>query len=114
MSRYLVDKFLYRVDRDPAWVKLYLSDPARCVAEWERAEANMIGAERTTAHSFTAEERAALVARDYEKLYAMGAHPFVLWTLFIPLLQGSYPDAKAMQSAYAKAVAKLGRPDFRT
>jgi hypothetical protein len=114
VSRYLVDKFLYRVDRDPSWVELYMSDPARCVAEWERAEANMIGTERTTAHSFTAEERAALVARDYVTLYAMGAHPFVLWTLFIPILEGSYPSPKAMQDAYAKKISPFGRPDFRT
>lgn len=114
MSRYLVDKFLYRVDRDPAWVELYLSDASRCVDEWERAEANVVGAERTSAHSFTPAERAALVARDYEALYEMGAHPFILWTLFIPLLEGSYPNAKAMQAAYAKSVGRFGRPDFRT
>ncbi len=114
MSRYLVDKFLYRVDRDPAWLERYASDPARCVAEWEESEAHAIGTERTSGHSFTDPERGALAARDHVALYRMGAHPFVLWTLMIPLLEGSYPDPKTMQLGYAKEIAPFGRPDFRT
>lgn len=114
MSRYLVDKFIYRVDRDPVWLERYRTDAARCVDEWEKTDANIVGAERTSAHAFTAEERAALVSRDYEKLYELGAHPFILWTLFIPLLEGSYPSPKALQDDYAKKIARFGRPDFRT
>jgi hypothetical protein len=114
MSRYLVDKFIYRVDRDPAWLERYRQDAARCVAEWEASEAPFVGAERSGAHVFAPEERAALEAKDYRRLYEMGAHPFLLWTLMIPLLELSYPTPKALQDAYAKRIAELGRPDFRT
>ncbi len=114
MSRYLIDKFLYRVDRDPSWLDRYMADAARCVEEWEASEAHALGTERTTAHSFTPEERAALAAKDYERLYEMGAHPFILWTLMIPVLESSYPDGRALQQEYARRVAPFGRPDFRT
>ena len=35
MSKYLLDKFLYTVDRDPDLVERYRSDPAATVAWWE-------------------------------------------------------------------------------
>ena len=114
MSRYLLDKFLYRVDRDPAWLERYKADPATCVSDWEASEAHALGPETTSAHTFTGDERSALAARDYVRLYAMGAHPFVLWTLMIPLLQGNFPTPREMQAEYAKRIAPHGRPDFRT
>ena len=114
MSRYLVDKFLYRVDRDPEWLARYAADPAGCVADWERAEAHALGPERTGGHAFTAEEREALAARDHLRLYALGAHPFILWTLMIPLLEKRYPSQRELQDDYAKQLRPFGRPDFGT
>ncbi len=114
VSRYLVDKFLFRVDRDADWLARYMADPATCVADWEASEAHRVGAETTSGHAFTAEERAALAGKDHLALYRMGAHPFVLWTLMIPVLERDYPSQRELQQAYAKQVAPLGRPDFRT
>jgi len=114
VSRYLVDKFLYRVDRDEAWLGRYRRDAAACVAAWEATEAHALGAETTTGHAFTDAEREALVARDHRRLYELGAHPFLLWTLMIPILEGAYPTPKALQDDYAKQVAPFGRPDVRT
>ena len=42
MSKYLLDKFLYTVDRDPDLVERYRSDPAGTVDWWEREIANSI------------------------------------------------------------------------
>ena len=42
MSKYLLDKFLYTVDRDPELVERYRSDPAGTVDWWEREIANSI------------------------------------------------------------------------
>jgi hypothetical protein len=42
MSRYLLDKFLYTVDRDPDLVERYREDPAGTVAWWEAEMANTI------------------------------------------------------------------------
>ena len=114
MSRYLVDKFLYRVDRDPAWLARYAKEPARCVADWERTEAHALGPELTSGHAFSDEERGALAARDHLRLYAMGAHPFILWTLMIPLLEERYASHRELQDDYAKQLRPFGRPDFGT
>lgn len=42
MSRYLLDKFLYTVDRDPDLVERYRADPGGTVAWWEAERANMV------------------------------------------------------------------------
>ena len=42
MSKYLLDKFLYTVDRDPDLVERYREDPAGTVAWWEAELANTI------------------------------------------------------------------------
>ncbi len=114
MSRYLVDKFLYRVDRDSAWLERYIADPGRCVADWEATEAHALGPETTTGHSFAEDERAALAAKDYVRLYAMGAHPFILWTLMIPVCERSFSTPRELQEEYARRIKPHGRPDFTT
>ena len=64
MSKYLLDKFLYTVDRDPDLIERYRSDPAGTVEWWEREIANSIlnchGAERSTWQAFSEDERRAL------------------------------------------------------
>ena len=42
MSKYLLDKFLFTVDRDPDLVERYREDPAGTVAWWEETQANRI------------------------------------------------------------------------
>ena len=42
MSKYLLDKFLFTVDRDPALVERYREDPRGTVEWWEAEEANRI------------------------------------------------------------------------
>ena len=42
MSKYLLDKFLYTVDRDPVLVERYRSDPGGTVDWWEREMANTV------------------------------------------------------------------------
>ena len=81
-----MDKFLYRVDRDESELKSYMENPVAYVANWEKEEGPWLNkAERTSCHSFTEEERRALAQRDFEKLYALGAHPFILWTMMMPV-----------------------------
>ena len=115
MSRYLVDKFLYRVDRDPAMHEAYGKDPAGFVARWEKEDGPKLNeAERTSAHALSEEERRALSAMDYEALYAMGAHPFILWTTMLPYLQGDEPDFRKVAERYKERIRKYGRPDYAT
>jgi hypothetical protein len=87
MSKYLLDKFLYTVDRDPELVERYREDPVGTVSWWEDAMANRIlnctSGERSTWLSFTDAERRALQEQDHVTLFEMGAHPFLTLILFI-------------------------------
>ena len=42
MSKYLLNKFLYTIDRDPDLVERYRADPIGTVAWWEAERANVI------------------------------------------------------------------------
>jgi hypothetical protein len=91
MSKYLLDKFLYTVDRDPDLVERYREDPAGTVEWWEAEVANSIlnchSGERSTWLSFSDEERRALREHDHVALFEMGAHPFLTLTLFIAMFE---------------------------
>jgi hypothetical protein len=91
VSKYLLDKFLYTVDRDPELVERYREDPAGTVAWWETELANSIlnchGRERSTWLAFTDEERDVLVRQDHVGLFELGAHPFLTLTLFIAMFE---------------------------
>jgi len=115
VSRYLVDKFLYTVDRDPELVERYRCDPVGTVEWWERNQANLLlrchAGESSTWLSFEEEERAALRAHDYPKLYELGAHPFLTLTLFIAMFERDHPEPLGFQREYASRLSPwLGRP----
>lgn len=120
MSRYLVDKFLFTVDRDPELVARYRADPAGTVEWWERERANQmlngIDAEASTWCSFTEAERQALATHDHVTLFELGAHPFLTLTLWIAMFEGDYHEPLAMQRDYAARLAhfSLPYPDIAT
>jgi hypothetical protein len=87
VSKYLLNKFLYTIDRDPDLVERYRQDP-RGTVEWWAAERaceilNAARPERGTWLEFTPAEREALATHDYVRLFELGAHNFLLLTLFI-------------------------------
>jgi hypothetical protein len=113
MSKYLLDKFLYTVDRDRALVERYRSDPAGTVQWWERDMAgallNCHVAEKTTWQTFTEEERQALLDHDHVRLFELGAHPFLTLTLFIAMFERDHGPLE-YQIAYARAMDHLHLP----
>jgi hypothetical protein len=113
VSKYLLDKFLYTVDRDPALVERYREDPAATVTWWEREMAgkllNCVDEERTTWLAFTDEERRALREHDHVTLFEMGAHPFLTLTLFIGMFERDHGPLE-YQKAYGKAMSHLSLP----
>ena len=113
MSKYLLDKFLFTVDRDPELVERYRDDPAGTVAWWEAEMANTVlnctPAERTTWLSFTDEERTALREYDHVTLFEMGAHPFLTLTLFIAMFERDHGPLE-YQLAYGAAMKHLTLP----
>ena len=113
MSKYLLDKFLYTVDRDPDLVERYRADPAGTVAWWEAEMANSIlschTGERSTWLALTDDERRALIEQDHVRLFEMGAHPFLALTLFIAMFERDHGPLE-YQIAYGKAMEHLSLP----
>jgi hypothetical protein len=120
MSRYLVNKFLFTIDRDPQLVERYRTDPDGTLAWWEREQAgqilNCIPGEATTWLSFTDAERAALAGHDQVALFELGAHPFLTLTLWIAMFERDHAEPLAMQLDYAAKLAHvtLPYPDIST
>ena len=113
MSKYLIDKFLYTVDRDPELVERYREDPAGTVTWWEAEMANtilnVIPAEKATWLEFTEEERTALREHDHVALFQLGAHPFLTLTLFIAMFERDHGPLE-YQKAYGKAMEHVTMP----
>lgn len=113
MSKYLVNKFLFTVDRDPALVERYREDPRGTVEWWEAEEANRIlnciSEERSTWLAFEDEEREALASHDHVRLFGLGAHPFLTLTLFIAMFERDHGPLE-YQLAYGEAMKHLTLP----
>ena len=113
MSKYLLDKFLFTVDRDPELVERYRDDPVGTVSWWEAERANTIlnctAQERSTWLAFTEEERQALRAHDHVALFGMGAHPFLTLTLFIAMFERDHGPLE-YQKAYGAAMRHISLP----
>jgi hypothetical protein len=113
MSKYLLNKFLFTVDRDPDLVERYWEDPVGTVDWWESERAavilNCIEAEKSTWLAFTAEERRALAEHDHVALFQMGAHPFLTLTLFIAMFERDHGPLE-YQLAYGRAMKHLTLP----
>lgn len=114
MSKYLLDKFLFTVDRDPALVERYREDPAGTVTWWEEAQANRIlncvELEASTWLAFEPEEREALATHDYPRLFELGAHPFLTLTLFIAMFERDYDEPLGFQKEYAARLSRFSLP----
>ena len=120
MSKYILDKFLYTVDRDPELVERYRDDPVGTVTWWEQEKANEIlncaAAEKSTWLSFTDEERKALTEHDHVALFGLGAHPFLTLTLFIAMFERDHGPLE-YQKAYGRILRQhysLPYPDIAT
>jgi hypothetical protein len=113
VSKYLIDKFLFTVDRDPRLVERYREDPRGTVEWWEAEEANRIlnciSDERSTWLAFEDDEREALAAHDHVRLFELGAHPFLTLTLFIAMFERDHGPLE-YQLAYGEALKHLSLP----
>lgn len=114
MSKYLLNKFLYTVDRDPSLIERYRAEPRETVAWWEENMANSLlnshSGEASTWLAFTPEEREALATHDHVTLFGMGAHPFLTLTLFIALFERDNTTELEYQKAYGAALSHVTMP----
>ncbi|MFJ4989346.1 hypothetical protein ACIP9H_36805 [Streptomyces sp. NPDC088732] len=113
MSKYLLNKFLYTVDRDPELLERYREEPAATVRTWEDEYANRIlnclHGEASTWLSFDDTEREALSTHDYPKLFELGAHPFLTITLFIGIFERDHGPLE-FQKEYARRLSHMTLP----
>jgi hypothetical protein len=113
MSKYMVDKFMRAVELNDAAVAAYVADPATAVDAWLAGGGT---AERATDdRELTDEERAAFVARDFEALYRLGAHPYLLWHFTEAIFTHEFtPEAgwRDLVERYREAVAPHGVVDY--
>ena len=113
MSRYLLDKFLFTVDRDPELVERYREDPVGTVDWWEEEMANKLlnctSGEQSTWQEFSEDERRALRDHDHVALFEMGAHPFLTLTLFIAMFERDHGPLE-YQKAYGAMLKHLSLP----
>jgi hypothetical protein len=115
MGRYDVNTFMRRVNMHQDMHASYVADPAAAVTAWEALaekqvedpEPNPLGG------TFTAEEREALIARDFGALYALGAHPYLLWSFTEAVWIHELPRAEIVRR-FREAAAEVGYPDFAT
>jgi hypothetical protein len=114
MPKYLLNKFLYTVDRDPELVERYRDDPRGTVESWEAERANVIlnvpASEQSSWLKFADEEREALASHDYPKLFELGAHPFLTLTLFIAMFERDHAEPLGFQLEYARRLSHFPMP----
>ena len=107
MSKYLLDKFLFTVDRDPELVERYREDPRGTVAWWEAEMANRSSTARPARRApgwrspTTSARRSS--SRTTSALFEMGAHPFLTLTLFIAMFERDHDEPLEYQLAYGAA-----------
>jgi hypothetical protein len=120
VSKYLLNKFLFTIDRDPELVERYREDPRGTITWWEAERANVIlncpEPERSTWLAFDDAEREALATHDYVALFEFGAHNFLILTLFIALFERDYDEPLAFQLEFAARLShwSLPYPDIAT
>jgi hypothetical protein len=103
MSKYLMNKLIHHVNMDKSAEDEYVINPRGFVEKWERSQKL----------KFTPDEREALATKDYGKLYALGAHPFTLWSFTEAVWIHEKPREELVKD-YKEKAAKVGYPDFKT
>lgn len=103
MSKYAMNKLIHHVNMNEAAEQEYKTKPREFVRKWEEEQKL----------KFTAEEREALATKDYGTLYALGAHPFTLWSFTEAVWTHEVPREELVKD-YKEKAAKTGYPDFKT
>ncbi|MPZ61437.1 MAG: hypothetical protein GEU93_09095 [Propionibacteriales bacterium] len=131
IDHYAVNKFLYDTDRNEHLVRRYIDDPDAYV-DWyfdERLSRLLDNeSEQSAVESPDEATRTALKTYDCAMLYRDGAHPFILWTLMLPIIEaklasgefvvGEQPENARAENRkpmayYRERILPHGRPDFR-
>ena len=103
MSKYLMNKLIHLVNMNEAAEKEYKARPREFVARWEKDQSSKL----------EPEEREALATKDYGKLYALGAHPFTLWSFTEAVWVHEKPREELIAD-YKTQATRAGYPSFKS
>lgn len=98
MSLGTIDIVLYEIDQTDESLEAFATDPSSFLSRFV----------------LTDEERAAFVEWDYGTLYAMGAHPFLLFQTVRSLGVRNGMTMPDLLDQYRDAVTPHGTPDYIT
>ena len=115
MSKYLLNKFLFTVDRDPELVERYRDGPGGTVAWWEAEQRQPASSTATAARRRPGWRSPTPNARRWpptttSTLFELGAHPFLTLTLFIAMFERDHAEPLAFQLEYARRLAHFTLP----
>jgi len=113
VSRYMVNKLMWEIDRRDESVEAYKRDTVAFIDGWEAATLSPVPP-YPDGGTLTPDERQAFEDWDFERLYALGAHPYLLWHLVRAIFVPERMTVEELSDAFKDAVAEHGRPDFAT
>ena len=113
MSRYMVNKAMWSIDRSEANLRSFQIDPWSFLDGWERLVDDP-EPPFPDGGTLTAPERTALETLDIGALYAMGANPFLLWQMVRSVLVPARMSFDELVTEFRIAVEPHGYPDFAT
>ena len=98
MSRGLIDIVLYEIDQTIESIDRFVTDPGGFLDTYRLTE----------------DERRAFETWDYATLYAMGAHPFLLFQVVRSLAVRNGVAMPQIIEQYRQAISAHGAPDYIT
>jgi hypothetical protein len=107
----MMNKFIRSVEMSDKAVAAYVADPVAFVENWlaQSATPDRVSDDRVLSDV----ERKAFERIDYETLYALGAHPYLLWhwveATHVPAI--AWPE---LNRQYKEKVARHGYPSYIT
>lgn len=109
MSKFMMNKFIRSVEMSDDALAAYIADKPAYVRRWlgESAPSSRVTDDRV----LTDAERRAFETFDYAALYALGAHPYLLWHWVeaVDNRRHTFPD---LNRIYKEAIAGHGYPSF--
>jgi len=103
MSKYLMNKLIHLVNMNEEAEKEYKTKPREFVERWEKGQSLKLDPG----------EREALATKDYGMLYALGAHPFTLWS-FTEAVWVHEKARDELIADYKTKAAQAGYPSFKS
>ncbi|MEX1126643.1 MAG: hypothetical protein WEE53_13360 [Acidimicrobiia bacterium] len=113
MSRYLVNKLMWEVDKSDEALAKFKADAGVFLDEWEARTQHPMPP-YPEGGTLTVDERRAIESRDYGSLYGMGVNPFLLWQFARSISVPEGMSSEQLVAAFREAVEPHGFPDFFT